>query len=72
MDGLGPRFAIERAQTGNSRPTVVRACALLDGVGHQVGRGSTGHRRNPYARRKAAAFHRWHEPDDARASCPVL
>jgi len=30
MDGLGPRFAIERAQTGNSRPTVVRACALLD------------------------------------------
>jgi hypothetical protein len=30
MDGLGPRFAIERAKIGNSRPTVARACALLD------------------------------------------
>src|SRR5437867_13450815 len=30
MVGLGPRFAIERAEIGNSRPTVVRACALLD------------------------------------------
>jgi hypothetical protein len=26
----GPRFAIERAEIGNSRPTVVRTCALLD------------------------------------------
>jgi hypothetical protein len=30
MVGLGPRFAIERAEIGNSQPTVVRACALLD------------------------------------------
>ena len=30
MVGRGPRFAIERAEIGNSRPTVVRACALLD------------------------------------------
>ena len=30
MDGLGTRFAIERAMIGNSRPKVVRACALLD------------------------------------------
>ena len=30
MVGRGPRFAIERAESGNSRPTVVRACALLD------------------------------------------
>ena len=30
MAGLGPRSAIERAESGNSRPTVVRACALLD------------------------------------------
>ena len=34
MVGLGPRFAIERAEIGNSQPTVVRACALLD---HQYG-----------------------------------
>lgn len=30
MAGLGTRSAIERAEIGNSRPTVVRACALLD------------------------------------------
>jgi hypothetical protein len=30
MAGRGPRSAIERAEIGNSRPTVVRACALLD------------------------------------------
>jgi len=30
---LGPRSAIERAEIGNSRPTVVRACALLDRAG---------------------------------------
>src|SRR5262245_21242678 len=30
MVGRGPRSAIERAEIGNSRPTVVRACALLD------------------------------------------
>ena len=30
MAGLGTRSAIERAESGNSRPTVVRACALLD------------------------------------------
>ena len=33
MVGLGPRSAIERAEIGNSRPTVVRACALLDHFG---------------------------------------
>jgi len=30
MVGLGAHFAIERAEIGNSRPTVVRTCALLD------------------------------------------
>jgi hypothetical protein len=30
MAGRGPRSAIERAEIGNSRSTVVRACALLD------------------------------------------
>src|SRR5215510_7104315 len=33
MAGRGPRSAIERAEIGNSRPTVVRACALLDQAG---------------------------------------
>jgi hypothetical protein len=34
--------------------------------------GSTGNGRNPKFQRKAAAFARWHEPDDARVSSPVL
>src|ERR1019366_9248656 len=29
-------------------------------------------RRSPKVQRKAAAFVRWHEPDDARVSSPVL
>ena len=34
--------------------------------------GSTGNGRNPmFNGRKAAAFVRWHEPDDARVSSPV-
>jgi hypothetical protein len=32
MAGLGTRFAIERAEIGNSRPKVARACVLLDPV----------------------------------------
>ena len=31
-----------------------------------------GARRSPKVQRKAAAFVRWHEPDDARVSCPDL
>jgi len=30
MAGRGPRSAIARAESGHSRPTVVRACALRD------------------------------------------
>ena len=34
--------------------------------------GSTGNGRNLDVQWKAAAFVRWHEPDDARVSSPVL
>jgi len=35
--------------------------------------GPTGYAgRSPRVRWRAAAFVRWHEPDDARVSCPVL
>ena len=34
--------------------------------------GSTGDGRNPMFKGKAAAFARWHEPDDARVSSPDL
>jgi hypothetical protein len=38
-----------------------------------VERGPTGGAgRSPKAQRKAAAFVRWHEPDDARVSSPDL
>src|SRR5205807_982303 len=30
MAGRGPRSAIARVESGNARPTVVRACALRD------------------------------------------
>jgi len=32
--------------------------------------GSTGNGRSPIFKWKAAAFKRWHEPDDARVSSP--
>src|ERR1700687_4941703 len=34
--------------------------------------GQLGRREEPFARWKAAAFARWHEPDDARVSSPDL
>jgi hypothetical protein len=34
--------------------------------------GQLVRREEPFVQRKAAAFARWHEPDDARVSCPVL
>ena len=37
-----------------------------------VGSEPTGNRRSSNSRRKAAAFVRWHEPDDARVSSPVV
>ena len=37
-----------------------------------VGSESTGNRRSSNSQRKAAAFVRWHEPDDARVSSPDL
>jgi hypothetical protein len=43
-----------------------------DVKGTDVGSESTGDRRNSVSRRKAAAFNRWHEPDDARVPRPDL
>ena len=34
--------------------------------------GQPVRREEPFVQRKAAAFMRWHEPDDARVSCPDL
>ena len=42
------------------------------GAGHRLEIGSTGNGRNPIFNWKAAAFARWHEPDDARVSSPDL
>jgi hypothetical protein len=42
MAGLGPRSAIERAEIGNSRPTAVRACALLDPRERPITAGGVG------------------------------
>jgi hypothetical protein len=37
-----------------------------------VGSEPTGNGRSSNSRRKAAAFARWHEPDDTRVSHPVV
>jgi hypothetical protein len=42
------------------------------GQATDVGSEPTGNRRSSDSRRKAAAFVRWHEPDDARVSSPDL
>src|SRR5215216_884390 len=42
------------------------------GQATDVGSEPTGNRRSSNSRRKAAAFVRWHEPDDARVSSPDL
>jgi hypothetical protein len=36
----------------------------------QVLKAAIGQREEPEVQRKAAAFNRWHEPDDARVSSP--
>src|SRR6267143_4673329 len=47
---------------------------LVERRGQAIAIGSepTGNRRSSNSRRKAAAFVRWHEPDDARVSSPDL
>ena len=42
------------------------------GQATDVGSEPTGNRGSSNSRRKAAAFVRWHEPDDARVSSPDL
>ena len=42
------------------------------GAGHRVESGSTGNRRNPIVSTEGGSLPRWHEPDDARASRPVV
>src|SRR6516165_10792890 len=42
------------------------------GVGHRHLTRINRQREEPDVQWKAAAFERWHEPDDARVSCPVL
>jgi hypothetical protein len=43
-----------------------------EGFGHRVGAGQLVTGEAPYARWKVAASHWGHEPDDVRASRPVL
>ena len=58
-----PRISDEGSVMGLERRGQVIAVEL----------GPTGYAgRSSIVQRKAAAFTRWHEPDDARVSCPVL
>jgi hypothetical protein len=60
-DGL-PRSSAEAAEMAMERRRQVIAVHL----------GQPVRREEPFVQRKAAAFARWHEPDDARVSCPDL
>src|SRR6478736_2269470 len=64
MHRLGADCSVVVMKRGNARGA--------KGAGHRHLLGSTGNGRNPMFKWKAAAFARWHEPDDARVSSPVL
>ena len=57
-----PRSSDEGRVMGLER----RGWVIAVDLGQPVGR------EEPFDQRKAAAFARWHEPDDARVSCPDL
>src|SRR3984893_3782844 len=64
--------ALERG--GLLRSSYEAGVMLAERRGQAIAGGSepTGNRRSSNSRRKAAAFVRWHEPDDARVSSPDL
>src|SRR5271167_1582472 len=59
---------------GLPRSSAEAGVMLVERRGQVIAVGSepTGNRRSSNSRRKAAAFVRWHEPDDARVSSPDL
>ena len=63
-EGYGQRFG-ERLRVENAPAMVTRALRNAD-VGQLV------RREEPFVQWEAAASVRWHEPDDARVSCPDL
>src|ERR1019366_2438859 len=48
------------------------ACRRREGGGPSTMNRANWQREEPEVQRKAAAFNRWHEPDDARVSSPDL
>src|SRR6478609_9047969 len=70
------RPKVPMRRRGADCPVVVTKAGvmLVERRGQVIAVGSepTGNRRSSNSRRKAAAFVRWHEPDDARVSSPDL
>jgi hypothetical protein len=65
MHRIGADCSVVVMKRGNARGAKGQVIA--------VEHGPTGlNREEPEVQRKAAAFARWHEPDDARVSRPVL
>jgi hypothetical protein len=83
-----PAMPRETAQAAPNREAEVRMrrrgadCSVIamkrgnargaKGAGHRHRIGPTGNRRSLIIKWKAAAFMRWHEPDESRGSCPDL
>jgi len=59
-----------KSRNGNPPPTARRARFLSQWGGSPPLRWVNRQREEPGIQRKAAAFMRWHEPDDARVSSP--
>ena len=64
MRHLGADCSVVASKRGNARGA--------KGAGHRHLTRVNRQREEPGAQWKAAAFARWHEPDDTRASSPVL
>ena len=64
--------APERGGLPRSSAEVAVMAAERRGQVIAVDSGQPVRREEPFVQRKAAAFVRWHEPDDARVSCPDL
>ena len=64
--------APERGGLPRSSAEVAVMAAERRGQVIAVDSGQPVRREEPFVQRKAAAFERWHEPDDARVSSPDL
>src|SRR5215510_2410890 len=74
VDPKPPRAASAKSRGGKRRGKIGTMIMGLEPRGQAIAvdLGQLVRREEPFVQRKAAAFTRWHEPDDARVSSPDL